>query len=114
MNLQDFKVKPKIISMFIDDPKIVEAYGEPIKFWSYDHISLPQFFAFFKAQSDGDLDKLSEIMRDLLLTEDGKQLLAKDEQLPVDLFTAAVLVLANHLGKSETKNSTLKETGTPQ
>jgi hypothetical protein len=49
-----------------------------------------------------------------LLSEDGKHLLANDEQLPIDLFTAAVLVLANHLGKSETKNSTLKETGTPQ
>lgn len=114
MNLQEFKVRPKIIELVIDDTKIIQEYGEAIKFYSFDHISLPQFFAFFQAQSDGNLEKLTDIMRDLLLNAEGKPLLAKDESLPVDLFTAAIMKVADHLGKSGTKNSIQKEIGIQQ
>jgi hypothetical protein len=114
MNLQEFKIHPKIIELVIDDAKIVETYGEPVKFYSFDHISLPKFFAFFQAQSDGNLEKLTDIMRELLLNAEGKPLLAKDESLPIDLFTAVIMKVADHLGKSGTKNSTQKEIGIQQ
>lgn len=114
MNITEFKVKPKLIELTIDDKSIVETYGEEIKFFMYDHISLPKYFEFFQAQADGDTKKLLGIVRDIILDQKGKQVMDQDHELPVDIFTAAVVKITEQLGKSVTKNSTQKETGTQQ
>jgi len=99
--------------LVIDQDNIKESYGENIKFWMYDHLSLPLYFDFFKAQSENDVNKLLLLIKDIILDKDGKKVLDTEHELPVDIFAAAVVKITEHLGKSVTKNSIQKETGTP-
>jgi len=111
MKITELKVKPELVEISIDDKSIVESYGEEIKFFMYDHISIPKYFEFFKAQNEGDTNKLLDLMRDIILDEKGKPVMDKDHTLPVDIFTNCVIKVTEHLGKSVTKNSIQRETG---
>ena len=114
MNIREIKVKPQLVEITLDDKSIVDAYKEEIKFFMYDHTSIPTYFAFFKAQSEGDTSKLLDLMREMILAEKGNKVIDKDYTLPIDIFTACVFKVTDHLGKFVTKNSTPTETGTQQ
>jgi hypothetical protein len=114
MNISEFKIKPKLIEILIDDKDIVEQYGDSIKFHMYDHLDLTTYFKFFRAQSEGNTDDLLKIVKTIVLDEKGKPVMTSEYELPVDIFTNAVIKITEHLGKSETKKSTPTETGTPQ
>lgn len=114
MNIQDFKIKPKLIDITIDDETIIEEYGDSIKFHMYDHLDLTTYFKFFKAQSEGNTDELLKIVKTIILDEKGKKVMTEEYELPVDIFTNAVVKITEHLGKSGTKNSTPTETGIQQ
>lgn len=111
MNIEDLKIKPELTLFKLDDPDLVERYGEPIEFYMFNHYSLTRYFDFFRAQSDGDTTKLSELVKDMILDDKGNPILDKDHELPIDIFTQVIIKISDHLGKSETKNLT-KKTGT--
>jgi hypothetical protein len=114
MNIQDFKIKPKLIEILIDNDDIVETYGDSIKFFMYDHLDLSTYFKFFRAQGEGDTEALLTIVKKIILDDKGKIVMGTEYELPVDIFTQAVLKITDHLGKSVTKNSIQAETGIPQ
>lgn len=114
MNIAEFKIKPKLIEVTIDDSEIVEKYGDSINFFMYDHLDLTTYFKFFKAQGEGNTDELLKIVKKVILDDKGKEVMNQDYELPVDIFTNAVVKITDHLGKSATKNSTPTETGTQQ
>lgn len=114
MNISEFKIKPKIIQITIDDEAIVKEYGDEINFYMYDHLDLTTYFQFFKAQNEGNTDQLLKIVKTIILDEAGKPVMNDEYELPVDIFTNAVIKITEHLGKSKTKNSTLTETGIQQ
>jgi hypothetical protein len=114
MNIEDLKLKPEVAKFSLDSEDIIAAYGEAIDFYMYDHFSLTRYFDFFRAQNEGDTSKLSELVKDMILDVKGKPILDKHHELPIDIFTAAIIKISDHLGKSATKNSTQKGTGTPQ
>ena len=114
MNIQEFKIKPKIIEVTIDDSDIVKKYNDSIKFYMYDHLDLSTYFKFFRAQSEGNTEELLKVVKTIVLDDKGKQVMVDDYELPVDIFTTAVIKITEHLGKSETKYSTPTETGTQQ
>ena len=114
MNIQEFKIKPKLIEVTIDDNDIVAKYNDTIKFYMYDHLDLTTYFRFFRAQSEGNTADLLATVKTIVLDEKGKQVMIGDYELPVDIFTNAVVKITEHLGKSETKYSTPTETGIQQ
>jgi hypothetical protein len=114
MNISEFKIKPKIIEILIDDEATVTTYGDSIKFFMYDHLDITTYFKFFRAQNEGNTDELLRIVKKIILDEKGKQVMNEEIELPVDIFTSAVIKITEHLGKSVTKNSTPTETGIQQ
>lgn len=114
MNISELKLKPKIIEMTIIDEDIKQKYGDEIKFHIYDYLDIPTYFAFFKAQSENNTEELLNIMRKIILDEKGKPVMTQDYQLPIDIFTQAIVMISDHLGKSVTKNSSQMATGTQQ
>ena len=50
MNIENFVSAPKLIEIVIDDKELVEAYGEPITFYSYDIVKMRIYFDFFNAR----------------------------------------------------------------
>ena len=109
MNISELKLKPKLIEITIDDNDVVEKYGEEITFYMYDYIDLPSYFAFFRAQSESDTGKLSELVKTIILNDKGDRAIPDEYEVPIDIFAAAVVKITDHLGKSVTKNSKQKE-----
>jgi hypothetical protein len=106
MNIGKFAKKPQLVKIELTDTDIVEAYGEVITFWIMDHLDIATYFDFYKSQSSNDGDKLNELMRELILDEKGKPVIAKEQMLPIDLAVASLTAINEHLGKRQPKKST--------
>lgn len=113
MDIKNLAKKPEMIEISLDSEEIVKNYGEPVTFWMRDHIDLNTYFDFFRSQHEKDGDKLSQIIRQIVMNEKGEPSLGPDDQLPIDI-TVELLVKVNEcLGKSRTRSLTPKS-GTPQ
>lgn len=106
MNIKELANKPKLIEINLDDPTIVEKYGEAITFHTYDTVSLSTYFDFYDARSDNQFGNLEKIMRKMILSDTGKTIIEDDEDLPIDIATAAIQKIGDVLGKSQRKSST--------
>lgn len=110
MDISKFAKKPELVKMIIDDAEIVKDYGDSVTFYIYDNVDISTYFDFYKVQQEQDGVKLQELMRKIILKEDGKPALAADEMLPMDLTLAALVKINENLGKSKAKLLT-QETG---
>lgn len=106
MDITKFTQKPQLVEVIIDDPEMIEKYGDSIKFHTYDTVKLTTYFAFFESRVNGEYDRLEKIMRNLILDKDGKEIVKEDETLPADIFTQAILKIGEILGKLPSKTST--------
>lgn len=106
MNIADFAKKPELIKITIDQEDIVNKYGSEVTFWIMDSVDISTYFEFFKSQADSDGEKLNEIMRRLILDENGKKVIEDGHVLPVDLALASLTVIGEEMGKLRTKLST--------
>lgn len=112
-NIKEFASVPKLTEVLLDDQDLVEKYGEPIMFWTYDVVGLSTYFEFFNARTEAQFDNLGKILKKLILLEDGKPALADNEDLPIDIAAAAINKIGEILGKSQSKAST-QTVGKPQ
>lgn len=113
MNISEFAKKPELIKIEINDPTIVDKYGDAITFYIYDNIDISTYFEFYKSQSDNDGEKVNAMLRRLILNEKGKPVIGDEQILPIDLALNALHEINDHLGKSKTKLST-QEVGNQQ
>lgn len=105
MDINKYAKKPELIKVELDDEALIEAYGEPVTFWMLDFLDINTYFDFFKSQNSNQDDKLNQIIRKIILKEDGTPALASDEALPIDISIAALIKINEILGKSKTKSS---------
>lgn len=113
MDISKLSKKPELVKMTLDDENIVEEFGEAIDFWILDSMSLTTYFNFYKLQQEEDDTLLYDLLRRLILKEDGKPAIAKDEIIPVSLTMGILVKISDFLGKSKPKTST-QESGTTQ
>jgi hypothetical protein len=113
MNITEVATKPQLEEVVLDDPLLIETYGEPLTFWMLDHININTYFDFYKFQGDQDGDALMTALRKIILNAEGKPAIGEDVVLPVDVTLSALTKINEHLGKSKAKLSK-KEVGTPQ
>jgi hypothetical protein len=106
MNIQQFAKKPELVKIEITDPAILETYGEAVSFWIYDNVDISTYFDFFKSQSDGDGEKIYQLIRQLVRDESGNFCIPEDHILPIDLAIACLTGINANLGKSKTKSLT--------
>lgn len=105
MNIKKFASIPKLIEIILDDHDLVEKYGETITFYTFDIVSMSTYFEFFNARSESEFASLDKIVRKFILDKDGKQVLADNEDLPIDIAAAAINKVGELLGKSQSKTS---------
>ena len=105
MNIKDFASKQQLVEIVLDNPDLLEKYGEPITFHTYNIVRMSTYFDFFTARSTNEFDQLDKIIRSMILDSDGKQVLADDEDLPIDIAAAAINKIGEILGKSQSKAS---------
>ena len=113
MNITELAKKPELEQVTLDDPELIEIYGEPITFWMLDFVDINTYFDFFKFQGEQDGEALMTVLKKLILNAEGKPAITDDVSLPVDVTFAALTKINEHLGKSKAKLSK-KKAGTPQ
>lgn len=102
MNLKELKAKPQLIQVSVDDPMVVEAYGEPVDFWMFDRQDLPTFLKL--SQVNENREYIMELVRELVLDEKGKPILNDGEVLPIEILMKVIEAVVDKLGnfKSQT------------
>lgn len=98
MKLNQLAAKPQLIKYTIEDEKLVEKYGEAIEFWTWDRQPLDIFMQLANAQNT-DMGQMLEVIRTLILDENGKQIITKEAMLPSDVLVAVIAKIVDTLGK---------------
>lgn len=106
MNIKQYASKPQLIEIILDDKDLVEKYGEPITFYTYNIVRMSTYFDFFNARSNNEFVQLDGMMKSMILDKNGNKVLADDEDLPIDIAAAAINKIGEILGKQPSKTST--------
>lgn len=98
MKLSQLASKPQLIKLVLDDEDIIKEHGEPIEFWTWDRQPLDTFMKL--ANSDGkDAGQMIDIVRTLILDEQGKQIISNENIIPSNILIRAIAKIVELLGK---------------
>jgi hypothetical protein len=105
MKLSQLAAKPQLVKVEITDEEVVKEFGEPLEFWVYDRQDMDKFIklATLDYTSFGEVTAL---VKELLLDEEGKQIINDDVVLPTNVLMKAITTVIETLGKSVLTNTT--------
>lgn len=98
MKLATLATKPQLIEVVLDDTDTVAEYGEALSFHTWDRQPLDIFMRLAISQTQ-DPKEMLEIVRQLLLDENGKPIVTADTMLPTAVLIRAIAKLTETLGK---------------
>jgi hypothetical protein len=99
MKLSQIAAKPKLIEVCIDDEDIIKEYAEPLTFFTWDRQPMDVFTRMANLSESSDIAGLLDIVRTLVLDEDGKEILTKESTLPTSVLMKVISKVTEHLGK---------------
>lgn len=111
MDISKLAKKPQLVQMILDEKDIVEKFGEPITFYIKDQMGIGTYFDFYRLQQQENDTLLNELLRKIVLKEDGSSAIGEEEVLPVQLVLAILVKINDFLGKSDTKAASKQKTG---
>lgn len=98
MKLSQLASKPQLIKLSIDDKATVKEFGEAVEFYTWDRQPLDTFMKL--ANSDQkDMGAMIDIVRTLILDEEGKQVITEENMLPSSLLIKTISKIVETLGK---------------
>jgi len=98
MQLKQLAAKPQLIKLTLDDEETISAYGEPLDFYTWDRQPMDVFLKV--ASSAGkDFSVIIEVVRNLVLDEEGLVVIKDDMTLPSDVLMKVVNKIIESLGK---------------
>jgi len=103
MKLQQLATKPQLTKIVIDDPKIVEAYGESLEYYIWDRQDMETFMRLASLEEGNNFGELSKIVQLMVLDEKGTPIISKDNQLPIDVMIKVVEATVKSLGNTVTQ-----------
>ena len=98
MKLSELAAKPQLTEIIINDEEIIEKYGDSLSFYVHDRFDM-ETFTKIAGVDQKDPGKLYEIVRDLILDENGMPVMSDGNVLPMDVMMAAVQKVTESLGK---------------
>lgn len=98
MKLSQLAAKPQLIKVSLDDQDIVQEFGEPIEFWTWDRQPLDTFMKLANSNQQ-DIGSMLEIVRTLVLDENGKPVITADSTLPTQILVKSIAKVVEILGK---------------
>jgi len=114
MDISKLAKKPELIKLTLDEAEVVERFGEPITFYIKDQMGISTYFNFYKLQQAEDDSLLNELLRKIVLKEDGTPAIGEDEVLPVQLILGILMRINDFLGKSANKATSTPANGKQQ
>lgn len=98
MKLSQLSAEPKLIEISLDDEEIVKTYGEPIVFYTYDRQPIDVFMK-LASLDNNNMSGIVDIVKNLLLDENGKEIITKNKVLPMPVMMKAITKVTELLGK---------------
>lgn len=98
MNLTELATEPKLVKITIDNPKIVEKYGDALDFYVYDRQPL-DVFAKLGTTNAENVMQFTDLLSDMILDAEGNKIMTGGKLLPIDIVTEAVTLIGDLLGK---------------
>jgi hypothetical protein len=98
MKINQLANKPQLIQVTLDDNQTVELYGEPIEFWTWDRQPLDVFMKLASVKEDNPAEIIN-LVRTLILDEQGNQIVTDDQMLPGSVLVKAISKVVEILGK---------------
>ena len=98
MKLTQLAAKPKLIKIEINDEETVTEFGEAIDFWIYDRQPIDQFIRLAQMK-DENMAEIIDIVKKMVLDENGEQVLKDDQLLPTKVLTKVIGRVVETLGK---------------
>lgn len=99
MKLSQIAAQPKLVEITIDDEDTIKEYEEALTFYTWDRQPMDVFTRIANIGETGDMVVLLDIVKTLILDEDGKQILTDDNMLPTSILMKAMNKVTEHLGK---------------
>jgi hypothetical protein len=103
MNIKELARKPELKKITVDNPIVVEAYGEAVDFWMYDRQSVPTYLQL--AQLKDDHNQLFTIIKTIIMDENGLPVLNEGEMLPIDIMIPILEAAIRELGNAHPQTS---------
>jgi hypothetical protein len=98
VKLSELKAKPKLIKVSIDDEDIIKEYGEPLEFYTWDRQPMSVFLKLSAMQGE-NYNSVITTVKDLILDENGAQILDDEETLPITVLMKVIAKVVEGLGK---------------
>lgn len=98
MKINQLASKPQLIKIVLDDKDIIKQYGEPVEVWTWDRQPLETFMKLANSQGQ-DPAMIIDVVRTLILDEDGKQVIDGDKMLPTKVLLPLIAKIVETLGK---------------
>ena len=105
MKLKELAKEPQLTKIVLDDQSLVERYKDPIEFWVYDRVDMSTFMKLANLQGQQQMEEVVNVMKELILDEKGKPILANGKVLPNDVMIKAVEKTVVALGNFVTPTS---------
>lgn len=96
--LSQIAAKPQLIEVVLDDEQTIQEFGESIQFWTWDRQPLPMFMR-LASLSGADTSAMIEVVRTLILDQDGREIITETTMLPTPVLLRAIARITDMLGK---------------
>ena len=98
MKLSQITSEPKLIEIILDDEDTLKQYGEAITFHTWDRQPMDIFMRLANVDQKNTGD-LINIVKTLILDEEGKEILNEKNMLPTGVLMRAIAKVTEQLGK---------------
>ena len=98
MKLTQLTAKPQLVLVTIDDESTIQEFKEPLEFYTWDRQPLDVFMKLASVDKDTTTN-IIQIVRTLILDENGKEILTDDSMLPTHVLMKAITKVTELLGK---------------
>jgi hypothetical protein len=98
MKLSELSSVPQLIEVRLEDKETIKEFNETLVFYTYDRQPMDVFVRLANANEKNTGD-LIEIIKNLILDENGKPILSDKNMLPVKIMMKAIQKVTEQLGK---------------
>lgn len=99
MKLSQLAAKPQLMKVILDDELVIETYKEPLEFYTWDRQPIDLFMK-LAASQNANAAEMIDIVRTLILDEEGNQVIKDGVSLPGPILVRAISKIVESLGKS--------------
>jgi hypothetical protein len=98
MKINQIASKPQLIKVTLDDEQTITELGEALDFWTWDRQPLEKFMRLASVRQDNP-QEIIEVVKDLILDEEGKVVIQGDIMLPTQILIRIIQKVTETLGK---------------